>query len=141
MSKTDWSQMTYKDYIGLVVFGPIVIGAEILYTLVCLPSKIKFKYKISKEFKKEPLYISLEKMRDYDLGYYNKHYTKVPYYGVYRKYKEYIFDEYMNKAMLMANKYTGELAYVFNNEVICKDIEKYKLNTSTKNRLNKLIAC
>ncbi len=80
-------------------------------------------------------------MKYYDLGYYNKHYTKVPYYGVYQKYKKYIFDEYMNKAMLMANKHTGELAYVFNNEVICKDIEKYKLNTSTKNRLNKLIAC
>lgn len=61
MSKTDWSQMTYKDYIGLVVFGPIVIGAEIFDTLVCLPSKIKFKYKISKEFKKEPLYISSKK--------------------------------------------------------------------------------
>lgn len=61
-------------------------------------------------------------------------------YHNYYNYKQYIFDENYNKAILMANKYTGELAYVFNNEVICKDIEKYKLNTSTKNRLNKLIA-
>lgn len=135
--------MTYKDVIGITLFGIPYLLAEALHTLVWLPEKIRFKKKITKQFKEAPLYISLEEMKYYDLGYYNKYYTEVPYFSKYNKYKQYIFDENNNKAILMANKHTGELAYVINNEVICKDIDKHKLNldTSAKNRLNKLKPC
>ena len=61
------------------------------------------------------------------------------YYGLkidenYNDYKTFIYDQYMNKCYLMVNKNTAKLAYVLNQNIICDDIEKYKikkeLNTS-----------
>ena len=121
----------YREIIGCYIvaplfFAPAYIVAEGLHYIVWYPENKKNAQIKQEKFNNLPEYIHPD-------------ICNINYYGLkidenYNDYKTFIYDQYMNKCYLMVNKNTAKLAYVLNQNIICDDIEKYKikkeLNTS-----------
>lgn len=114
----------YREIIGCYIVGPLFFApayiiANGLHYLVWY-SENKKQSQIKKDkFNNLPEYINLDINTIY---YYDLKIAEN-----YNDYKTFIYNEDMNKCYLMVNKNTCKLAYVLNNNVICDDIEKYKI--------------